>query len=388
VDQSLVAADEQPDGPGRFRLLETLRQYAQERLLASGREAPVRDRHGAYYLALAEQAGADAAVPSWPAAWLDAMERDHDNVRAALRWFGERGAHAQALALAAQAARFWYARGHMTDGLARVREVLAAAGPAARTPTGALVLRRAGGFARYAGDPAQARAYLEAGLTLADDLGDTHGRGQCLSELGLLAHAAGDFAAARGLQEQALALFRQIGRADDIASAVDRLAQAVHRLGDATTARGLHEEALARRRSGGNTIGIGWSLAHLGDLAVDRGDLGEARRRYGECFAALRGIGTAVLTHALAGCAAVAAAAGRPAHSLRLLGAAAGLQEAHGVVTHGEFWSRAQHTTALAQKQLDPAAAAAAWAAGRALPLEQAVAGALEATPDDAPDSA
>ena len=169
----------------------------------------MRDRHAAFYLALAERGGEiDVTVPP---AWLDAAERDHDNLRAALHWFGRRGAHDQALALVARLFWLWYLRGHMAEGLARHREVLGAAGAAAHTPAGASVLKQAGVLARYAGDPAQARAYVEASLAVAEALGDPVRRVKSLSYLGGLAQHEGDFATARALQEQALVLLRRAG---------------------------------------------------------------------------------------------------------------------------------------------------------------------------------
>ena len=231
-----------------------------------------------------------------PPAWLDAAERDHDNLRAALHWFGRREAHDRALALVARLFWLWYLRGHMTEGLVRFREVVAAAGVAAHTPAGASVLRQAGVFARYAGDPAQARAYVEAGLAVAEALGDPVRRGQCLSYLGGLARQDGDFAADRAFQEQALVLLRRANEEPatasvpdrlppSLAAVLDRLSQALAGLGEAEDARRLQEEALALRRASGDALGTGWSLVHLGDLAVDRDDLVAARRAYGECLA-------------------------------------------------------------------------------------------------------
>ena len=382
VDKSLVVAEAPPAGTARYRLLETLRQYAQERLAAGGVADAVRDRHAAFYLALAEREGG-GDVLSASAPWLDAAERDHDNLRAALHWFGRRGTHDQALALAAGVARLWYLRGYMAAGLARLREVLAAAGAAARTPAGVRVLGAAARFARYAGDLAQARAYAEAGLALAEELDDPGQRGQSLSYLGVLAHQAGDLAGARALQEQALALLRQGREELKTAAALDRLAQVVSGLGEAAAARRLQEEALALRRALGSAVGMGWSFAHLGDLAVDGGDLAARRRAYAECFAVSAGLlPPPVLARALEGCAAVAVAARRGERGLRLLGAAAVLRETSGAVTDGR--ERAQRTAELARQQAGQRVADAAWSQGQAMSLEQAVADALE----DAPDAA
>jgi predicted ATPase/DNA-binding SARP family transcriptional activator len=388
VDKSLVGAAPPPDGAARYRLLETLRQYAQERLAGSGEADAVRDRHAAFYLALAEQGGEIGETV--PPAWLDAAERDHDNLRAALHWFGRRSAHDQALALVSRLFWLWYLRGHMAEGHVRLREVVAAAGAAAHTPAGASVLKQAGVFARYAGDPAQARAYVEASLAVAEALGDPVRRGKSLSYLGVLAQQEGDFTTARALQEQALVLLRRAGEERATASApdklsqalagvLDKLSQALAGLGEAEDARRLQEEALALRRANGDVLETGWSLVHLGDLAVDRGDLSAARRAYAECLARRSGpLPPPVLARALEGCAAAAAAAGRGARALRLLGAAAALRETSGAVTDNGSRERGQRTAEFARQQARRREAAAAWAAGRTMPLEQAVAYALK----------
>ena len=388
MDKSLVGAAEPPDGAAHFRLLEPLRQYAQERLALSREADAVRDRHAAFYLALAERSG--ELGETVPPAWLDAAERDHGNLRAALHWFGRRGAHDRALALVSRLFWLWYLRGHMAEGLARFREVVAAAGAAAHSPDGASVLKQAGVLARYAGDPAQARAYVAASLAVAEALGDPVRRVQCLSYLGVLAQHEGDFATARAFQEQALVLLRRaneeratpsgpdrVPRA--LAGVLDKLSQALAGLGDAEAAHRLQEEALALRRARGDVLEVGWSLVHLGDLAVDRGDLAAARCAYAECLARRGGRGPPpVLARALEGCAAVAAAAGRGARALRLLGAAAALRETSGAVTDLGSRERGQRTAERARQRARQQVAAVAWAAGRAMPLEQAIADALK----------
>ena len=161
VDQSLVVADAAADGTARFVLPETLRQYAQERLAASGEAAAVRSRHAAYYLALAE-ASRPPFAEHHDRAWLARLEREHDNLRAALAWTRPGGGAPERQGepetgprLAAALWRFWWQRGHFTEGLGWLERMLSApAGPAAR----ARVLGGAGVLALYQ-DPARAAAY-------------------------------------------------------------------------------------------------------------------------------------------------------------------------------------------------------------------------------------
>lgn len=184
----------------------------------------------------------------------------------------------------------------------------------------------------------------------------------------------------RDLQEEALTLFRALGDERAAASALDRLAQHLYALGDGDQARQLHEEALAIRRKLGDAWGLGWSLAHLGDLATDGGDYAAARAHYAECFAVIRRLGTRPISaKALEGFAALAAVT-EPARAQRLLGAAAALHESSGAGAPRDDRQRVSRLTERIQQQLAPYTAAAAWDAGRAMTLEEAIAYALEGT--------
>ena len=149
VDKSLVTADEQPDGTARYRLLETLRQYARERLAAGGEDEAVRRRHAAYFLGLAEAAGPDL-LGGRQSAWLDRLEREHDNLRAALEWLTERGAAEAGLRLADAVGPFWMTRGYLQEPRARLERLLALPG-AEGTSLRARVARRYGGAGVGAG---------------------------------------------------------------------------------------------------------------------------------------------------------------------------------------------------------------------------------------------
>src|SRR5262249_30235267 len=178
ADKSLLTADEEPDGTARFRLLETLRQYAAERLEARGEAAELRQRHAAYYLAFAEVPDPEWRGPDQEA-WLRRLEREHDNLRAALRWSLETRRAAQALRLGAPLGVLWRTRSHVTEGQARLRELLALPRSAVRPSRGAgdrarsarsSVLISAARLARTRGDYAAARALLEDSLAAAREL--------------------------------------------------------------------------------------------------------------------------------------------------------------------------------------------------------------------------
>jgi len=127
LDKSLVTADEQPDGTARYRLLETVRQYAQERLAAGGEAEVVQRRHAAFFLGLAE-AAAPELLGGRQTAWLDRLEREHDNLRAALEWLTERGAVEAGLRLGNAVGPFWLTRGYLQEPRERLERLLALPG--------------------------------------------------------------------------------------------------------------------------------------------------------------------------------------------------------------------------------------------------------------------
>jgi predicted ATPase len=124
VNKSLLLHEDQQDGEPRFSLLETIREYALERLAVSGAEELLRDQHAAYYLALAEQAEPEL-TGARQAEWLNTLEREHDNMRTALRWVIERGLGETSIRLTAALWRFWYIRGHVSEGRRWLERVLA-----------------------------------------------------------------------------------------------------------------------------------------------------------------------------------------------------------------------------------------------------------------------
>ena len=191
VDQSMVVVDERPDGTASYRLLETLRQYGQERLAASGEATAVRDRHAAFYLALAE-ASRPPFAEHHDQAWLARLEREHDNLRAALDWTqpggGASGGPETGPRLAAALWRFWWQRGHFGEGRGWLERMLPVpAGPGVR----ARALGGAGVLAYFQGDLARAAAYYEESLALGRAIGDQGHVGWVLHRLGVATQRRG-----------------------------------------------------------------------------------------------------------------------------------------------------------------------------------------------------
>jgi non-specific serine/threonine protein kinase len=414
VHKSMVQAEEVDGGP-RYRLLETVRQYGQERLAAAGEEAAVQDAHLAYFLALAEQADS-GFWGSEEVYWMDRLEAEHDNLRAALRWSLQAGDDT-GMRLAGALGRFWMLRGYPREGRTWLEAVQArnsSAAPAVR----AVALGWVAQLAHMLGDHEQATTAWEASLPLAREAGDNQEVAWSLMSLGRLAHQQGDLERARALTEEGLALHRAINFPYGIACGLWFLAEVALTAGDYRQAAALLEEALSLMRLLREPYGIATLLLSLGQLALDQGDYARAAALCTESLefnqrarSPVRGaqvlahLGLAVLalgeweragtllrqaltlhwevgyTVYMAACveglAALAGAQGRWQEAAQLLGSAAIVREGNGFpLRRGERATR-DRTEAAAQAALGEAAYAAIWAEGQALPLDEVVALAL-----------
>jgi non-specific serine/threonine protein kinase len=202
ADKSLVVP-EQEDAQTRYRLLETVRQYARDRLEDNGGSAAARVRHRDYYLALAEEAdpklrGAEQAE------WLRRLENEHENLRAGLEWSLVEAGPQEGLRLCGALQRFWWTRGHFTEGRQWCTRSLCKAGAEERTRERAYVLNAAGVLSHDQGDYPAAKAFHEEGLAIRRELGDRRGTAASLGNLGNVALNQGDYPAARALLEESL----------------------------------------------------------------------------------------------------------------------------------------------------------------------------------------
>jgi tetratricopeptide (TPR) repeat protein len=274
-----VVEDEDGGGEVRYRLLETLREFARERLAASGEDAAVRRRHAACYLALAE-AAAPELLGAQQAVWLDRLEQEMGNFRAALTWCAARGDQPDAaetgMRLAAALWQFWDERFYLSEGGRWLETVLRTCGPAAGR-TRARVLLGLGRFAAHRCDDTLAAALYEESLALARAAGDARGIAAALGAQGVLALYAGDRLRARTLHAESLALARAAGDARGIAAAVDNLGLAARFGGDYALARSLHEEGLALARAAGDVRATATALNNLAVVARQQGEYTRAQ---------------------------------------------------------------------------------------------------------------
>src|SRR5581483_2963002 len=418
VDHSLLRRDEQADEDARFSMLETIRGYALERLTVAEDVGKIRGRHAAYFLDKAEEIE-PSLLRSGQARWLVYLQREHDNVIAALGWLEENGRHEDALRLAGALWPFWDARGYRREGAAWLARTLASTeGVVSRAR--ARALNGAGNLARRMGDYGSARALHEQSLALSKALDDERGVARSLANLGNVCGDQGDYAGARAFYEQSLALRRELGDTWGIALQLVNLGILAHNGGEYDRACRLYEEALGLFRSIDDDAGVSWCLFQLSESLIGLGDVERASRLCSESLEIRQslkdnwGIGNSLrvlgkiaqhrgdtraaeelfqrslevfrrqedawnITFLLFKLAETAQARGDSARAATLLGAAAGLGEATGVAPPPAERAAADEVGVSARDALGEAAFAEMWSTGRSMPLDAAVGYALSA---------
>jgi predicted ATPase/DNA-binding CsgD family transcriptional regulator len=272
VDNSLVRADGE-----RFGTLETVRAYAQEQLGDGDEAVELRRRHAAFYLALAEEAAPQVLFGAKQAEWLDVLELEHDNLRAALDHSLATGDAETAIRLATALWSFWLERGYVGEGRSRLRQALDAdsrSDPVAR----ARALTGAGVLAHYDGDYSEAETLCRASIEANTATGDRGGRAAALEGLALALRTRGDFEGAQLVFAEALQIFRDLGDSEGIARTLDRLGIAVWFAGDNERATTLIEQSLRFFERLGNRGGVGLAMTDLGLVTLGSGDGGAAQK--------------------------------------------------------------------------------------------------------------
>jgi predicted ATPase len=393
VAQSLLRRDDEPGGDVRFGMLETIREFASEQLDASGELSVLRDRHLAYYLAFAEAAKAELQGPR-QAAWFDRLERENDNLRAALEWSAtESGAGVRAGAgvapgtsrveagtrLAAALGFFWIVRGRGRENLPRVMALVALA------PLGTAARARALTVAAHVhgpmlGDHRAALPFADEGLAAWRALGDPHGIAVALVRRGHAALGTGDHQLAVALFTEARALFRDLGGEYGpelpIAILLGDVAQA---LDDHDRAQQLYDEGLAEARARGDGHAVAHTLRELARLCRMQGDPEQAftlLRQSAAVIVPLKDVRCAY--SCLEDFAAALCEHDQPSDVARLFAAAEALRELIGRPLARSQLEPHDRGVATVKQRLDPEAFATAWAEGRVMTLEQAIAYALE----------
>ena len=371
ADKSLVVAVPIASGAVRYRMLEPIRQYAQERLEEGGEAEAIHHRHATFFLELAERAEPHLKGPG-QVEWLKRLEEDNDNLRTALLWMLEREGLELSLRFGATLGEFWYMRGHLSEGR-RWLETALAKGDA---PSVARVraLAKASWIATEQANLERATALGEQGLELARKLGDEDGTATALLNLGMAVMGRGQLERSTALLEEGLLLFRGLGDKWGLARSLLSLGFVAMFQGDEERAEALIEECLAVSRESGDVWSSGGALIQMALMALLREDYGRSEALCKESLELSRRSGMQHhITIVLHTSAALAGSRGQPLRSARLWGTAEALREAMGTVftplelqTYGPY-------IAAARAQVEEAAWEAAWQKGRAMSMEEVI---------------
>jgi predicted ATPase/DNA-binding SARP family transcriptional activator len=322
VDNGLVRQGESADGEPRFRMLETIREYAGELLGASGEEPSLRRRHCEHYLARSEagaeawHAGADPEDSIFPV-----LDEEHDNVRAALAWAAGSGEIELEIRLAVAARWYWALKGHLSEGR-RAFEGIFSRMEAAPAERRALALVTGAIFPLRQGDTARAKELLQQSLDLYRELGDEEGIARATAELGGVAIAELDLDRAAELYGEAVPLFRSQGRESRLAASLGNLGTIAHMRGDHATAVGHYREAIVASRAAGDEDGAAVNLHNLGRSELQLGHTSNAVDALRESLGIARRLGyREVIAYILGGFAEVAMLEEDAEEAARLLGA-------------------------------------------------------------------
>jgi predicted ATPase/class 3 adenylate cyclase len=417
VEKSLLRQDEGPAGEPRFLMLETIREYALDRLERSGEGELLRRRHAHYFVAFAEEAepeilGADQ-IP-----WLERLEAERDNFRAALGWSLGRGDIELALRLIGSLRRAWVARGYLSE----TRKWLEAAFDR-RTPVSPQVEAKAlyglGRVALVEGDYDEAIPSLERSARLFRELSEAEGLVFSLADLGFIATAQGRHEDAQRFAEESLAEAKAAGNETAIAAALHSVACTKLDAGEYGEARSLFEQSLALRRKLGDKRNVANSLGYLGSVALLEGDYDRATALLDESLALGRDLGNLLIVsaalaneslvalaaghagraaalcieglalshelgdkrttveclHALAG---IAAVQGEPLHAALLSGAAESVHAAIKAPPSAAERMVGERFLRIARAAADEESFSDSWAQGRRMSYDAAVAGASE----------
>lgn len=378
VDKSLLAVDTSRRSAA-YRMLETVRRYALDRLIEAGEVEAIRDRHLDWYLSLAERAAPELKGPNQEL-WLSRLDDELDNLRAALL-SGSSVGGVKPLRLANALRRFWLIRGFYREGRQHIEAALRAS--TEPSPERAWALMAAGHLATYANDD-KAREFLSEALALHEQFDDLSGVGQTLQLLSLLAFAAGANSEAMAKAERSLSICRKIGDSWELAVALNNVGFNSHLIGDQSSQVWSRlQEGLRLARETKDERLIGWILDSLATVAFDHGELATAR----SCWQELGGI---VSRHRsdrwqvcslLDGFAKLDAAQGNPDEALRLFAAAAQLRSDLGVAVSEAEQALIDRIVLGAREAAGPIAAEAAWREGTAMPAADAIDYALGARP-------
>ena len=380
VDVNLVrSVDDLGDEP-RFGMLETIREYGLDRLSASGEEQAVRLRHAEHWAELAEQA-AGFLMGSEQARWIGRLDRDLDNLRAALTWTVQVQEEELGLRLAAALGDYWRLASHVREGVRRLTELLSLDAARAPTPLRARALIAMGGLHGWITDPERMAAVADEALAIYRDLGDEHGLADATEMVGWAHLQLGHLQAARDDLSDAVDRYAALGMPRKAAAAMPGLGIIAQFEGDLVEARRMFQAATEDLRNLDDLFMAATTEIMVGGVDLREGNFEAAERRYDAGLSTYLGIDNVMgVSWALYSFADLAVQRGQPEEALRLVGASDHLRggtELPALVTAtlGDIGQRAR-------EQLAGAAADEAYRQGHDLSMEQAVAFVRRRRPD------
>jgi tetratricopeptide (TPR) repeat protein len=419
LEKSLLRQEEAVGGEPRFVMLETVHEYAREKLGDSGEEQEIKGAHAQYFLTLAEEANPELKGPD-QLEWLQRLEAEHDNMRVALTWALERKEVEVALRLGGALSWFWSVRGYQSEGRRWLQEALAIE-VRGLPETRAMALAGAGALALELGefdwvheaceeglqllahearkvseaklcllgnlgwvgwereDYRQATQLFEESLALSQQMSDTWWLASSLSKLAFVSHFQGDYEKATELYEESMDLFREQGDKQGLANCLNNLAMMVYSQGDLGRAAQLTEEAVALQRELGSRGGVSVGLYNLGWIALLQDDLSRAADLYSESLALSWDAGlNPIVQWALEGFSCLAGVIGEANRAARLWGAAQALHETKSIPRDTDFLAEADARISAVRSGMGDEAWEETWRKGWVMTLDEAVSYALE----------
>jgi len=410
VDKSLVIVDEQ-NGATRYRMLETIRQYGQEKLRSSAEDSRIHQRHFAFFLELAENATSRLLTVEQKK-WFAELDSEYGNLMSALEWALDRDP-VNALQLTTALAQYWEVRGYIGEGRTAIGRALGQARDAPKELR-ADGLRWQAKFAARQGDYAQTQEPLEESFNLSREVGDKQGMARSLHNTGMVFSLQGDYTAAKISYEKGRELLKDIDDKRELAALTTSLGNVANYMGDYETARRHQEESVTLFRALGDKFGLFIALNNLGIVLESQGEISSARRYYEESIEtayelgeknlvayALNGLAHVLyleenypeanryyresllvsqeigerrcIAYCFEGFAKIASRHGSARRAARLLGAANALRQALGAPLIQAEREELDQDVIVTQNRLGERAFEEAFAEGRAIAIEQAV---------------
>jgi predicted ATPase/class 3 adenylate cyclase len=377
VDKSLVRRGELPSGEPRFRMLETIREYAADRLREAGEAGDLARRHGLFFAKLVRDAEPELLGAN-QAPWLDRLELDRDNVRAAMHWATEAGETEIALTTAGDLWRFWHQRAHLSEGREVLEAVLSGPDAAAPTRARAIALTALGGVVYWQGrfDEAE-RAYEEA-LAIFRVIDDPSGLADALYNAAFVKTITHRLDAARPLLMESIAIYERLGDRVGVIKNRETLAFALYLTGEYAEALALEEDLVRELRGRPEPFRLSNALTLTGLLQVANARYGPAREFLREAIDILRASGdVTTLINAIDVAAFLLLREGRPEQAAMVSGAVTGLREPLGELASGLNILSIEDPRVGARAALGDATFEAAVARGKGLGFDDAIALAL-----------